>query len=158
MAKRAVGLVLLAVFLSACATLPAGPSVMVWPGPSKSFEQFQADDALCRQWAYQQIGTTPGQAASESAASAAVIGSVLGAVAGAAIGSASGHVGAGAAIGAGTGLLASGFLGNDESFLEPPLGVGFAPTVVSEVGEDFLWDVEFGWFLGREKCDGVAAL
>ncbi len=106
MAKRATGLVLLGVFLSACATLPAGPSVMVWPGPGKPFEQFQADDALCRQWAYQQLGTTPGQAASESTASGAAIGTLLGAAAGAAIGAASGHVGAGAAIGAGTGLLA----------------------------------------------------
>ncbi|KRT73262.1 MAG: hypothetical protein XU13_C0015G0046, partial [Candidatus Rokubacteria bacterium CSP1-6] len=43
-------------FLTACATVPTGPSVMVLPGSGKNFEQFQADDAVCRQWAAQQTG------------------------------------------------------------------------------------------------------
>ena len=42
----------------ACATVPTGPSVMVLPGSGKNFEQFQTDDAVCRQWAAQQTGTT----------------------------------------------------------------------------------------------------
>ena len=48
--------------LTGCATIPGGPSVMVLPGAGKSFEQFQAEDFVCRQWAAQQIGITPGQA------------------------------------------------------------------------------------------------
>ena len=64
MFRRWIGLLILVPFLGACATVPTGPSVMVLPGGGKSFEQFQADDAICRQWAYQQTGTTPGQAAS----------------------------------------------------------------------------------------------
>jgi hypothetical protein len=30
--------------LSACATIPTGPSVMILPGRGKTFEQFQTDD------------------------------------------------------------------------------------------------------------------
>ena len=45
--------------LGGCATIPTGPSVQVMPGSGKSFEQFQADDAVCRQWARQQIGQSP---------------------------------------------------------------------------------------------------
>src|SRR5438094_212207 len=74
--------------MTACATVPAGPSVMVLPGNGKNFEQFQADDAVCRQWAAQQTGTTTKQAATESAVSGAAIGTVLGAAAGAAVGAA----------------------------------------------------------------------
>ena len=33
--------------LSACATVPTGPSVMVLPGSGRSFPQFQTDDANC---------------------------------------------------------------------------------------------------------------
>jgi hypothetical protein len=72
----------------------------------ESFEQFQADDGICRQFAYAQTGGLTGQEATQSSAvSSAAIGTALGAAAGAAIGSASGSVGAGAAIGAGSGLL-----------------------------------------------------
>src|SRR6266511_1415052 len=71
MSKRWIGLLILVPFLGACATVPAGPSVMVLPGSGKSFEQFQADDAMCRQWAYQQTGTTPGEAAGASGAQSA---------------------------------------------------------------------------------------
>ncbi len=79
---------------------------MVLPGTGKSFEQFRIDDALCRQFAYEQVGgVTARQAAQNQAVSSAVIGTALGAAAGAAIGSASGEAGAGAAIGAGSGLI-----------------------------------------------------
>jgi OmpA family protein len=92
-------------FLGACATVPAGPSVMVLPGTGKSFEQFQVDDAACRQWAYQQTGTTPSEAATGSGVASAAVGTVLGAAAGAAIGAAAGNPALGAAAGAGGGLL-----------------------------------------------------
>jgi hypothetical protein len=92
--------------LSACATMPTGPSVMSLPGEGQSFEEFRADDAECRQYAYYQIGGVSGQQAAESSAvKSAAVGTALGAVAGAVIGSASGHAGTGAAIGAGSGLL-----------------------------------------------------
>ena len=91
--------------LVGCATIPSGPSVMVLPGSGKSFEQFQADDATCRQWASQQIGTAPQEAANQSTAKSAVAGTVIGAGLGAAIGAASGAAGTGAAIGAASGLL-----------------------------------------------------
>ena len=105
MFRRWIGLLILVPLLGACATVPTGPSVMVLPGGGKSFEQFQGDDAMCREWAYQQAGTTPGQAANESGFTSALIGTVLGAAAGAAIGAAAGNPALGAAAGAGGGLL-----------------------------------------------------
>ena len=94
------------VALLGCATIPNGPSVMSLPGTGKSFDQFRIDDAVCRQFAYEQVGGVTGQQASQnSAVSSAVVGTALGAAAGAAIGSASGQMGAGAAIGAGSGLI-----------------------------------------------------
>src|SRR2546425_2939532 len=97
--------------MTACATVPAGPSVMVLPGNGKNFEQFQADDAVCRQWAAQQTGTTTKQAATESAVSGAAIGTVLGAAAGAAVGAAAKSPATGAAVGAGAGLLGGAAIG-----------------------------------------------
>jgi hypothetical protein len=100
-----------AVALSACATIPSGPSVMVLPAPGKPFEQFQVDDAVCRQWAQQQIGIAPSGVAAQSTVNTATLGTVLGAGLGAAIGAASGSPGVGAAIGAGGGLLGGTLVG-----------------------------------------------
>ncbi|HEX9022211.1 MAG TPA: glycine zipper family protein [Geobacteraceae bacterium] len=91
--------------LAGCVTLPSGPSVRVLPGAGKPFEEFQADDAVCRQWAAQSIGISPGEMANQNTATGAVVGTALGAAAGAAIGAAAGNAGTGAAIGAGSGLL-----------------------------------------------------
>lgn len=91
--------------VTGCASVPTGPSVMVLPGQGKSFEQFQMEDAYCRQWASQQIGTSPSQASTNSTLTGAGIGTLVGAGLGAAIGAAAGHAGTGAAIGAGSGLL-----------------------------------------------------
>lgn len=99
------------VLLTACATVPQGPSVMVLPGSGRSFEQFQADDGACRYWAHQQTGTTAGRAATESTVTGAAIGTAIGAAAGAAIGAAAGSPGTGAAIGAGGGLLGGTAIG-----------------------------------------------
>ena len=104
-ATRGVLLAASGLLLCACAQFPTGPSVMVLPGSAKNFGQFQMDDALCRDWALQQSGATPRQAAVENGVSSAVIGSAVGAAAGAAIGAATGDAGVGAAIGAGSGLL-----------------------------------------------------
>ncbi len=98
-------LLLAAVMLSACATVPTGPNVMVWPGPGKPFEVFQTDDAVCRQWASQQVGAQPGESANKTLVSGAAIGTMLGAGLGAAIGAATGHFGAGLGIGAASGAF-----------------------------------------------------
>ena len=98
-------LLLAIVAFSGCATVPEGPSVMVYPAPYKPFEVFQAEDAECRQWASQQAGTTPNQASGETLASGAAIGAIAGAAMGAAIGAATGNPAAGAAIGGGSGLV-----------------------------------------------------
>jgi hypothetical protein len=93
--------------LSACATIPTGPSVMVLPGQGQPFEQFQTDDAVCWQWASAQAGTTPGQASTEAAVSSAALGTVLGAGLGAAIGAGSGALG-GTCVGMGASQAAAG--------------------------------------------------
>ena len=87
--------------ISACTTVPNGPSVMALPGTGKDFEQFRNDENYCRQYGLSQSnGTSASQAANESLAKSAVVGTVVGAAVGAAIG---GHDGA--AMGAGTRLL-----------------------------------------------------
>jgi len=103
--QRSILLTLVATLLGACATVPTGPSVMVLPPAGKPFEQFQAEDVTCRQWARQQIGLSPQETANQNTVTGAAIGTAIGAGLGAAIGAASGHAGTGAAIGAGTGLL-----------------------------------------------------
>src|SRR5204863_421992 len=82
--------------MTACATVPTGPSVMVLPANGKSFEQFQADDAVCRQWSLQQVGVTTKQALVGNTAGGAAIGTAVGAAAGAAIGAAAGSPATGA--------------------------------------------------------------
>ncbi len=72
----------LAATLAGCASIPTGPSVAVMPGPGKPFDMFQQDNAICRQFAEQQIGANPNQVAQEQV--------ITGAAAGAAIGAASG--------------------------------------------------------------------
>lgn len=100
-------LILSALVLGACATIPSGPSVMALPGTGKNFDQFRADDLECRQYASVQTGgTTPNQVATDSVATSAALGTVVGAVAGAAIG---GQRGAG--VGAGTGLAVGALAG-----------------------------------------------
>jgi hypothetical protein len=99
--------------LAACAVSPPpGPSVAAMPGTGKSYAQFQAEDARCRQAGAQAAGPlTPGQAANQSAVGSAAVGTALGAAAGALLGAAAGNAGTGAAVGAGTGLLAGSVVG-----------------------------------------------
>ena len=98
-------LLIAALTLSACATVPTGPSVRVLPGPGKPFEVFQSDDAACRQWANQQAGADASENANKTLAGGAAVGAVLGGVLGAAIGSGHGHGGAGLGIGAASGAI-----------------------------------------------------
>lgn len=96
-----------ALTVSACATLPSGPSVLVLPGTGKSFDAFRADELTCRHYALEQIGgATPAAAASDSGLRSAAIGTAVGAAAGAAVGG-----GRGAGVGAGAGLVIGGLSG-----------------------------------------------
>ncbi|KWF28589.1 hypothetical protein WL88_21665 [Burkholderia diffusa] len=104
---RVAAALLLAGLLGACAYMPAGPTVMALPGTGKSFDQFRADDANCRQYAFQQSGgVSAGQASAASAVGSAAVGTAIGAAAGAAF-----NGGTGAAVGAGAGLLAGSVVG-----------------------------------------------
>jgi hypothetical protein len=103
--KRSFLLCFVLVVLGGCATMPTGPSVMVLPEPGKPFEQFQSDDAVCRQWAMQQIQVPPNEVVNQNLAGGAAVGTIMGAGLGAAIGAASGNAATGAAIGAGSGLV-----------------------------------------------------
>ncbi|EEA01320.1 conserved hypothetical protein [Burkholderia sp. H160] len=40
-----------ALVVAACTAIPSGPSVMVLPGSTKTFDQFLSDDHDCRQFA-----------------------------------------------------------------------------------------------------------
>jgi hypothetical protein len=91
--------------LNGCATQPSGPSVLVLPNPGKPFEQFQANDMTCRQWAEKQIGMSAQSVANQNMVTGAVVGTAIGAGAGALLGEASGQAGSAAAFGAGSGLL-----------------------------------------------------
>lgn len=96
-----VSLLTVAVGLTGCVSVPAGPGVMALPGSGKHFEQFRADEAQCRQYAAGQSGGAGyDAAAADSVARSALLGTVVGAAAGAAIGGSSG-----AGVGAGAGLL-----------------------------------------------------
>ena len=90
--KWGIGLLGIGV-LSACAVVPTGPNVMVLPTPGKPFEVFQADDAVCRQYAQSQLGLEPAEAANQSAVTSGAVGTVLGAAAGALIGAGVGNPG-----------------------------------------------------------------
>ena len=105
MFRRWSALLISSALVGGCASVPTGPSVMVLPGLGKSFEQFNADDAMCRQWGLQATGMTPGEAAAQSGVASAAVGTAVGAAAGAAIGAAAGNPAMGAAAGAGGGLL-----------------------------------------------------
>jgi hypothetical protein len=93
--------VLASAALVGCATLPEGPSVLVLPGQGRGFEQFQVDNAVCRDFAHQQVGgRSTGQALNESTARTAATTAILGAAVGAAV-----DGGQGAGIGAASGAL-----------------------------------------------------
>lgn len=105
-------LVLSLLFLGACTVMPSGPSVLVLPGSSKSFDEFRGDDLMCRQFAQQQLeGATPNQVGANSGVSSAIVGTLLGAAAGAAI-----DGGRGSAVGAGAGLAMGGLVGTGTAY------------------------------------------
>lgn len=98
--------------LSACAQPPMGPTVAVMPGPNKPFASFNEDQAICRQFAEQQIGGA--QQAENTATTNTLIGAGVGTVLGAGLGAAIGG-GRGAAIGAGAGALGGTAIGASQA-------------------------------------------
>jgi hypothetical protein len=98
---------LLLLALAACVSVPTGPSLMALPGANKDFDQFRADEAMCRNYASQSIGAaTADNAAVNAGVSSALIGTLVGAAAGAAV---DGSHGAG--VGAGMGLVVGSMAG-----------------------------------------------
>lgn len=97
MTFKSVGVVggLAVLLLSACATVPLGPTVQVMPPPNKPFDLFQGDDAACRGYAAGIVKPEVDQA-NQQMAGQLIVGAVLGAALGAAAGN-----GAGQAIAAG---------------------------------------------------------
>jgi hypothetical protein len=82
-----------------------GPTVQVMPGPGKSFEAFQYDQAGCKQFAEQAVA---GQA--QNANTRALVGGAITTALGAGLGGAIGG-GSGAGIGAASGALGGGAIG-----------------------------------------------
>lgn len=113
--------------LCACTSMPPNePSVMVLPGTGKSFEQFRADNDLCKQFAYEQVSRrTPEGSGFASGVRSAAVGTVLGAAAGAAAdGSHGASTGAGAGLALG-GLAGSGAAETSASRLQNRYDIGY---------------------------------
>ena len=94
-------------FITACVSVPNGPSTMALPGTNKTFDQFRYDDSSCRGFAHEQIG---GTSANQSAGDSFVKSAITGTVVGAAIGAATGH-GGDAGAGAAAGLFVGSVMG-----------------------------------------------
>jgi uncharacterized protein YcfJ len=100
--------------LAGCAATPMGPTVQVMPGPGKSFDTFQSDQAFCKNYA---AGQVKGQAdaANNRAVGAALLTTALGAATGAAVGGSVGDAANGAAVGAAAGAGGGAAIGADSS-------------------------------------------
>jgi len=59
--KRSTLFILTTFFLTACSTVPSGPSALVLPGQNKDQQQFRNDDASCRKLAHSQLLAAPHQ-------------------------------------------------------------------------------------------------
>jgi hypothetical protein len=116
--------------LSACATEPLGPTIPVMPAPNKPFDLFQSDQALCKQYASNEV-QGGAQQANNRQVGTAVVGTLLGAGLGAAIGG-----GRGAAIGAGAGALGGTAVGagpaqNAQGSLQERYNLSYAQCMYS---------------------------
>ena len=160
------------VLLTGCAVVPPGQHVAVRPGPGKSFEQFRAEEQVCRSYAEQSAGMAPSQASNNAIAGSAVVGGLLGAAVGSAMGGR--HSAAGA--GAGFGVLAGTSVGVAQGAVSythldvykrqvgKRIGYGkesMAPhsLTLTMVGASLLW---VGWFRFNAgsalEANGFAAL
>jgi hypothetical protein len=116
--------------LAACVAPPAAPTIPVAPGPNKTSDRFEADQAACQQYAAVQISPAVA-AANNQAVGSALLGAALGAGLGAGIGAAAGNAGKGAAIGAAFGG-ALGIIG----------GAGDAPFAQESLQQQY--DIMYG--------------
>lgn len=98
-----------ATLLSGCVTPPPGPTIPATPGPNKSFEAFQQDEAACEQYASQRVAGQA-EAANNRAIGSALIGTALGAGLGGAVGGSRG-----AGVGAASGAVLGTAIGSDQS-------------------------------------------
>jgi hypothetical protein len=99
----------LAGFVSGCVTPPMGPTIPVMPGPNKSLDAFQKDEAVCEDFASRRVAGQA-EAANNTAIGESVLGTALGAGLGAAVGG-----GRGAAIGAASGAVVGTSVGANTS-------------------------------------------
>ena len=107
MNRSRIAILVAVALLAGCTTVPTGPSTLALPGTKRAFDEFQRDDAGCRQYASEVIGgATAATAQTDSAARSLVAGAAIGAMIGAAV--SGGH---GAAVGAGVGGAAGGLAG-----------------------------------------------
>jgi uncharacterized protein YcfJ len=83
--------------ISGCASTPMGPTVRALPPAGKSFEQFDAENSYCKEYARREV-SGQAEAANEKAVGAALLGTAVGAGLGAAAGGGRG-AGTGAAVG-----------------------------------------------------------
>ena len=107
--KAIVASVLMAGMVAGCATHPDGPNVPVAPGAGKSWDAFQHDDYVCRDFA---DGRVAGRA--ENANDHAILTTIIGAGLGAALGGAIGG-GNGAGIGAAAGGVGGAAYGSNDT-------------------------------------------
>ncbi|MDR3449428.1 MAG: glycine zipper family protein [Alphaproteobacteria bacterium] len=98
-----------AFILAACASMPQGPMVQALPPQGKPFEQFAAEQDMCKQYAASQI-----QGQAEEANNTGVLEGIGGTILGAGLGAAVGG-GNGAAIGAAAGALGGTAVGASTS-------------------------------------------
>ena len=75
--------------LAACVPPPAAPTIPVAPGPNKTLDRFDAEQAACQEYAAAQISPAVAAANSQSIGGA-LLGAAIGAGLGAGIGAASG--------------------------------------------------------------------
>ncbi len=121
--------------LTACVPPPAAPTIPVAPGPNKTLDRFDADQAACQGYAAAQISPAVAAANSQSIGGA-LLGAALGAGLGAGIGAAAGNAGRGAAIGAASGG-ALGIMGNvgaapsQEELLQQQYNITYAQCMVA---------------------------
>lgn len=115
--RMGVCLVALASLTACVVAPPSGPSpyAQAMPGQGKNFDQFNADDTACREWAANRTNTPSAQQQQNNQVGTALGGAALGAIAGALVGSAAGHVGTGAAVGAGIGALGGAAVAGNQS-------------------------------------------
>jgi outer membrane lipoprotein SlyB len=106
---KSIALCSTALLLAACASTPMGPTVRALPAQGKPFEQFQMEQASCKQYADEQVR---GQA--ESANTTGILEGVGGTVLGAGLGAALGG-GHGAAVGAAAGAVGGTAVGASTS-------------------------------------------